>query len=61
MSKSLSTLKRIERLKSEYFRLYLEKPSLIKIINQVEVAEQVYNSNAIENCTLSLDETEKVY
>lgn len=30
------------------------------LISEVEVAEQVYNSNAIENSTLSLEETEKI-
>ena len=30
------------------------------MINESEIAEQVYNSNAIENSTLSLDETEKI-
>ena len=36
------------------------KESLIKILSEVEVSEQVYNSNAIENSTLSLEETEKI-
>lgn len=30
------------------------------LLSEAEVAEQVYNSNAIENSTLSLDETEKI-
>jgi len=30
------------------------------LISEAEVAEQVYNSNAIENSTLSLEETEKI-
>ena len=33
---------------------------LIKLISDAEVADQVYNSNAIENSTLSLEETEKI-
>jgi len=34
--------------------------SLLELIAEAEVAEQVYNSNAIENSTLSLEETEKI-
>ncbi|MFH0804722.1 MAG: Fic family protein, partial [Patescibacteria group bacterium] len=30
------------------------------MIAESEVAEQVYNSNAIENSTLTLEETEKI-
>ncbi len=30
------------------------------ILNEAEVSEQVYNSNAIENSTLTLEETEKI-
>jgi Fic family protein len=33
---------------------------LITLIAETEIAEQVYNSNAIENSTLSLEETEKI-
>ncbi len=36
------------------------KDSLLKLIAEAEVAEQVYNSNAIENSTLTLEETEKI-
>ena len=32
----------------------------MKIINEAEISENVYNSNAIENSTLSLEETEKI-
>ena len=32
----------------------------MKLIDEAEVSEQVYNSNAIENSTLSLEETEKI-
>ena len=40
-----------------YFHGY--KNALIKLIAETEVAEQVYNSNAIENSTLTLEETRK--
>ncbi|MFC1797805.1 hypothetical protein ACFLY2_01145 [Patescibacteria group bacterium] len=36
------------------------KKSLIQLIDENEIAEQVYNSNAIENSTLSLEDTEKI-
>lgn len=38
----------------------IKKDALINIISEAEVAEQVYNSNAIENSTLTLEETEKI-
>jgi Fic family protein len=51
---------RIKKLKEEYDRLRIGKDSLLKIIDEVEIAESVYNSNAIENSTLTLKETEKI-
>ncbi|MCX6785775.1 MAG: Fic family protein [Candidatus Komeilibacteria bacterium] len=36
------------------------KNALLALIAETEVAEQVYNSNAIENSTLTLEETEKI-
>lgn len=52
--------KRIEDLKKEYDRLKIGKDSLLKIIDETEIPESVYNSNAIENSTLTLKETEKI-
>jgi len=60
MKQSFRILKQIQKLKERYCRIALEKESLLKIINEIEVAEQVYNSNAIENSTLTLEETEKI-
>lgn len=51
---------RIKNLKVEYDRLKIGKSSLLKIIDEAEVPESVYNSNAIENSTLTLKETEKI-
>lgn len=51
---------RIKKLKKEYDRLRIGKDSLIGIIDEAEIAESVYNSNAIENSTLTLKETEKI-
>ena len=47
MSTALSLQKRIEKLKAEYDRLKIGKDSLLKIIDEAEVPESVYNSNAI--------------
>lgn len=52
--------KRIEVLKQEYDRSKIGKESLLKIIDEAEMPESVYNSNAIENSTLTLKETEKI-
>ena len=60
MKQSSRILKQIQSLKERYCRLATDKIALIKIINETEVAEQVYNSNATENSTLTLDETEKI-
>lgn len=51
---------RVKKLKEEYDRLRIGKESLLKIIDEAEIAESVYNSNAIENSTLTLKETEKI-
>jgi Fic family protein len=51
---------RIDELKSHYESLLPGKESLIQIIKEVEVSESVFNSNAIENSTLTLDETERI-
>ncbi len=50
----------IRRLKAKFDRLKKGKSGLLRIINEAEVIEQVFNSNAIENSTLSLKETEQI-
>ena len=52
--------KRIGALKSEYDKLRKGKESLLILIDEAEIPESVYNSNAIENSTLTLKETEKI-
>lgn len=52
--------KRIETLKAEYDLLRKDKESLLAMIDEAELPENVYNSNAIENSTLTLKETEKI-
>ena len=51
---------RIQALKSEFDALRKEKESLLVLLDEAEVPESVYNSNAIENSTLTLKETEKI-
>ena len=60
MTKTSSFFHRINDLRERYYRVASGKKALLKIISETEVAEQVYNSNAIENSTLSLEETEKI-
>lgn len=48
------------QLREKYHKLAISKSSLLELLSEAEVAEQVFNSNAIENSTLSLDETEKI-
>ncbi len=51
---------RIVTLKKEYEKLKQNKESLLNIIYEAELPETVYNSNAIENSTLTIKETEKI-
>lgn len=51
---------RIKSLKIDYDKFRQGKESLLKIIDEAELSESVYNSNAIENSTLTLRETEKI-
>ncbi len=60
MAKKQSVFNKISFLRERYYRASTGKESLIKLISEAEIAEQVYNSNAIENSTLTLEETEKI-
>jgi Fic family protein len=60
MVKVLSVYNKINLLRERYYKVSTGKDSLIKLISEAEIAEQVYNSNAIENSTLTLEETEKI-
>lgn len=50
----------IANLKKEFEVLKRGHESLLKILDEVELPELVYNSNAIENSTLTLKETERI-
>lgn len=60
MAKTLNVYNKISILRERYYKASSGKDALIKLISETEVAEQVYNSNAIENSTLTLEETEKI-
>jgi len=60
MAKILNVFKCVDSLRARYYKASIGKDALIKLIAEAEVAEQVYNSNAIENSTLTLEETEKI-
>lgn len=60
MANTLQVFQRIQGLQKRYLESCVGKESLLKILYESEVAEQVYNSNAIENSTLSLEETDKI-
>lgn len=51
---------RLKILKQEYDIKRVGKDTLLEIVEEAEVPEMVYNSNAIENSTLTLKETEKI-
>lgn len=50
----------IQELKVEYDKLRKSKESLLVMLDEAEISETVYNSNAIEDSTLTLKETEKI-
>ncbi len=60
MAKTLNVFSKIKMLRERYYKAAIGKAELLKLISEAEVAEQVYNSNAIENSRLSLEETEKI-
>ena len=60
MPKDSDSFGRIATLRQRYFKAANGKEALLKLISETEIGEQVYNSNAIENSTLSLEETEKI-
>ena len=52
--------KQMEKIRQEYDSLKKDKESLLILIDEAEIPENVYNSNAIENSTLTLKETERI-
>lgn len=60
MSTNKTIRERIQVCKAEYDSLKQGKEALLQLVDEAELSESVYNSNAIENSTLSLKETEKI-
>jgi len=60
MATSKHLKNKLNTLKKEFDSLRLGKDSLLTLIDEAEAPESVYNSNAIENSTLTLGETEKI-
>ncbi len=55
-----TTKDKIQILHGQYLNLAKGNESILKEITLAEIPELVYNSNAIENSTLSLEDTEKI-
>lgn len=55
-----TTKNKIQLLHRQYLDLAKGNESVLKEITLAEIPEMVYNSNAIENSTLSLEDTEKI-
>ena len=60
MAISKDIKEKINILKQEYDSLKKNKESLLDIVFESELPESIYNSNAIENSTLTISETEKI-
>ncbi|MDR1057298.1 MAG: hypothetical protein LBL17_01830 [Coxiellaceae bacterium] len=54
MVKTLNIFNKINLLRERYYNASMGKEELVRLLAEAEVAEQVYNSNAIENSTLTL-------
>lgn len=54
------TKNRISNLSEQYRKLVKAKPEAVREIAIAEIPEMVYNSNAIENSTLTLKDTEDI-
>lgn len=54
------TLNRIKTLSKKYAELASKHPQAVREITLAEIPEQVFNSNAIENSTLTLKDTEDI-
>ena len=60
MATSQKIKNRLDDLKIRYNSLKQDKESLVRMIDEVEIPENVYNSNAIESSSLTLKETERI-
>jgi len=60
MARQPQAFNKIKTLRERYYKALPGKESLVRTLSEAEIPEHVYNSNAIENSTLSLEETEKI-
>lgn len=60
MSLTITNRQYLQELKEKFDREKLGKSSLLALLDEAELSESVYNSNAIENSTLTLPQTEKI-
>lgn len=60
MNKINKKFQNVIDLKKKFDSLKKGKEALLNMIDDIELAESVYNSNAIENSTLTLSDTEKI-
>lgn len=60
MARPYTSNNKIQELRERYYKEVQGKESLLNMIAEAEVSEQVFNSNAIENSTLTLEETDKI-
>ena len=60
MATHSSIRNRIAALRKQYATLKKGKDALLTLVDEAETPENIYNSNAIENSTLTLKETEKI-
>jgi Fic family protein len=60
MKLTLFYQKRLTDLRDTFISLRKGKDSLLVLLDEAELSECVYNSNAIENSTLTLQETERI-
>ena len=60
MARKPQTFSIIQSLRDRYYRTLPGKEELVRTITEAEIPDHVYNSNAIENSTLTLEETEKI-
>jgi len=55
-----SRIQKIAKLRKRYYEAFKKNGGVVELINSAEISENVYNSNAIENSTLTLEETDKI-
>lgn len=55
-----TTINKIEKYQSFYEKISIGKKEVLAKIADMEIPEIVYNSNAIENSTLTLEDTERI-